>query len=196
MPKTINYSSRLHLFVITSLLFSTLSSTTAIAKDIQESPKISSRATTNQKSLLNWFNSYDSIRRKAQLSPTERSEADALLDKGLSILTAGPDKDAAQALLQKMVNNYKIASNSMQELPVLSETQALHQGYYQYFTTAANLFNDYLTVQNNFFATDSQGKPVIQGLLARKEELENLNNSIQSIDEQTRAQFNIPPYQY
>lgn len=146
--------------------------------------------------LISWFDSYDAIRRQAQLSPSERTEADTLLSKGLSIMTAGPDKDAAHILLQKMVSNYQIATNAMAALPTLPETEQLRRGYYQYFSTAKGLFGDYLTVQDNFFAQDASGKPVIQSLLERKGQLEQLDAYVHDLDSKTRAQYNIPPYRY
>lgn len=146
--------------------------------------------------VLNWFNSYDEIRRQAQLSPEERAQADSLLGKGLAILSPGPDKDAARILLQKMVNNYTVATQQMSELFVLPETEALHKGYSEYFSTAKNLFTDYLTVQDNFFAQDGNGKPVIQSLLERKERLEQINAYVHDLDSKTRAQFGVSPYRY
>jgi hypothetical protein len=146
--------------------------------------------------LITWFDNYDAIRRQAQLSPPERAEADALLSKGLAILTPGPDRDAARILLQKMVGNYQVATNNIAALPVFPETEPLRQGYYQYFSTAKNLFGDYLTVQDNFFAQDANGKPVIQSLLERKEQLEQINSYVHDLDSKARAQYNIPPYRY
>jgi hypothetical protein len=151
---------------------------------------------SNPNRVSSWFESYDAIRRQAQLSPSERAEADALLSKGLAIMTPGPDKDAAHVLLQKMVGNYQVATAAMGGLPSLPETEPLRQGYYQYFSTAKNLFGDYLTVQDNFFAQDANGKPVIQSLIERKEQLEQLNSYVHDLDAKTRAQYNIPPYRY
>jgi hypothetical protein len=151
---------------------------------------------SNSNRIATWFDNYDNIRRQAQLSPADRAEADALLGKGMSILTAGPDKEAAHAMLQKMVGNYAVATGAMQSLPVLPETEPLRQGYYQYFATAKNLFGDYLTVQDNFFAQDANGKPVIQTLMERKEQLEQLNTYVHDLDDKTRAQYGIPPYRY
>jgi GH43 family beta-xylosidase len=112
----------------------------------------------------------------------------------MSILTPGQDKVAARALLTRLVGKYARARAAMKQLPMLPETQKLHRGYYQYFSTAHDLFASYLTVQDNLFAQDENGQPVLAGLVERKQKLETLNNFIQDLDRQTRAQFGVPAY--
>jgi hypothetical protein len=144
-----------------------------------------------------WFIRYDQIRREAQMNPVERQQADTLLSKGMSIVTPGPEKEAARQLLTKLVNRYQKAKGAMRSLPMLPETQKLHRGYYQYFSTAEELFGTYLTVQDNLFAKDpATGQPLIGQMMARKTKLESLNNFVQELDQQTRNQFNIAPYKY
>jgi hypothetical protein len=77
---------------------------------------------------------------------------------------------------------------------MIPETQKLHRGYYQYFSTAQDLFASYLAVQDNLFAQDDQGQPIVGQLMTRKQKLEALNNFIQDVDKQTRTQFGVAAY--
>jgi hypothetical protein len=143
-----------------------------------------------------WFKNYDEIRRKAQMNPAERAKADALMSKALSMFIPGEEKTQAKALLTSLVARYAQAVDEFKRLPLYPETERLHRGYYQYFTSARQLFSDYLTVQQNPLATDQSGNPVAGTLMARKQNLESLDQANKAIDSQLRAQFGIPPYQY
>lgn len=148
-------------------------------------------------SVKQWFIYYDQIRRRAQMNPQERQRADTLLSKGMSILMPGPDKIAARSILIKLQAAYAQASRSIRQLPVIPQTQQLHQGYQNYFDTAYQLFSDYLKVQDNPFALDKvTGKPVAGQLISRKVQLESLNNSIQGLDQQVRQVYGIAAYAY
>jgi hypothetical protein len=143
-----------------------------------------------------WFKNYDDIRRKAQMNPAERAKADALMSKALSMFIPGEEKTQAKALLSSLVARYAQAVDEFKRLPLYPETERLHRGYYQYFTSARQLFSDYLTVQQNPLSTDQSGNPVAGTLMARKQNLEGLDQANKAIDSQLRAQFGIPPYQY
>lgn len=143
-----------------------------------------------------WFKNYDDIRRKAQMNPSERAKADALMSKALSMFIPGEEKTQAKALLSSLVARYAQAVDEFKRLPLYPETEKLHRGYYQYFTSARQLFSDYLTVQQNPLATDQNGNPVAGTLMGRKQNLESLDQANKAIDSQLRAQFGIPPYQY
>lgn len=143
-----------------------------------------------------WFTAYDQIRRQAQMTPSERQQADGLLAMGFSCLVPGDQKNQAQMLLTRLVNRYVQAQQQMKQLPVIAETQALHQGYYQYFATAGQLFSDYLKVQDDIFAQDGAGTPIATKLMERKQGLETLNQSIQGLDGQLRAKHGVAAYHY
>jgi hypothetical protein len=143
-----------------------------------------------------WFRSYDDIRRKAQMNPAERAKADGLMSKAISMFIPGEEKVQAQKLLTSLVARYSQAVDEMKRLPLYPETEKLHRGYYQYFTSARQLFGDYLAVQQNPLATDSTGTTIATTLLTRKQQLESLDQANKTIDGQLRTQFNIPPYQY
>lgn len=150
--------------------------------------------------IMDWFQRYDQVRRQAQMSPAEKQRADGLMSKGMSglgAMLAGDEKAATQNLLTKLVNKYQAASEQMKGLPLYPETERLHRGYYQYFSDARRLFSDYLKVQSNLFAMDEEtGKPVASLLMARKQNLEQLDMNNKALDDQLRQQFNIPPYRY
>ena len=144
-----------------------------------------------------WFSQYDQIRRQAQMSPQERQQADYFLSKITAVFVPGQEKLEAKDLLTRMVSRYRQASVTIKQLPLIPETEQLQRGYYKYFVTAGNLFIDYLKVQNNLLATDPQtGQPLAAQLMQRKQALEELNQSIQGLDQQTRNRYGIPPYRY
>jgi hypothetical protein len=147
-------------------------------------------------SVPQWFAAYDQIRRQAQMTPAERREADSLLSQGFSVLMPGEQKVEAERLLTLLVKRYSIATQQIRQLPVIAQTQNLQQGYYQYFATAQQLFSDYLKVENDIFAQTQAGTPLATELLNRKQALEQLNTSIQSLDAQLRAQLGVVPYHY
>ncbi len=131
------------------------------------------------------------------MTPAERAQADKLMSKGMStILGASSDSAAARQLLSKLVNRYDRAKTAMSQLPLIPETEKLHRGYYQYFSTARDLFSGYLAIQGNLFAKDESGQPIISQLLDRKARLEALNTFIQDLDQKYRSQYRIAPYKY
>lgn len=147
--------------------------------------------------IAQWFQRYDQIRREAQMSPTERQQADTLLSRGISILVPGQQKLETKALLSNMVGRYQRACMQLKQLPQIQPTQQLHLSYFNYFSNAGNLFNDYLRVQDNLFLTDATtGQPVAASLLQRKQMLEALETRCKQVDSATRAQFGVPPYKY
>jgi hypothetical protein len=143
-----------------------------------------------------WFNHYDNIRRQAQMNPQEKAQSDAMMSKGLSIFMPGDDKAAMQGFLRTMIQRYDAAQAQLKGLPLYPETKELHIGYYQYFKSAAGIFNDYIAVQNNPLAADAQGNSIAAGLLTRKSNLEMLDQRNKAIDAGLRQQFGIAPYHY
>jgi hypothetical protein len=152
---------------------------------------------TSPDNLRNWFQAYDDIRRRAQMSPSEKQKADGMMSQGLSVVIPGAQKAETQQLLSSLVNRYQVAAGKLKNLPFYPETGDLHKGYFQYFTQAGGLFSDYLKVQGNLFAVDGQtGKPLASELMTRKEALESLDQRNKYIDTQVRNQLGIAPYQY
>ncbi len=143
-----------------------------------------------------WFRRYDDVRRKAQMNESERAKADKLMSKAFSMFIPGEEKVQAQKLLTILVARYTAASEAMKQLPLYPETEKLHRGYYQYFSTARQLFSDYLTVQANPLAQDATGNPVAAGLFNRKQGLEALDQTNKALDAQLRSQWSVSAYQY
>lgn len=146
--------------------------------------------------IYQWFLKYDEIRRRAQMNPIEKQQADALLAKGLGLFMPGQDKFAARQLLSGLVTQYQTATQSLQALPVQAETKPLQEAYWNYFNNAAHLFNDYLRVQDNVFAVDNTGQSVAKQLIQRKAMLENLEHYCKNLDSQMRGAFGVPAYQF
>lgn len=146
--------------------------------------------------VFQWFIQYDEVRRRAQMNPIERQQADGLLARGFSLFMPGQDKMAAKQLLTNLVNKYQGATQSMKALHVLPETKQLQLAYYQYFESAMNLFADYLRVQDNIFAVDSSGQAIAKQLLQRKIALEQLEYNCKLLDTQMRQHYGIAAYQY
>lgn len=148
-----------------------------------------------------WFQKYDQVRRRAQMSPQEKERSGRLLTQGLAasvFKSADSEQDrlASEALLKKMVDRYVKAQADMDALTPPNETKKLHQGYTQYFRDAGSLFSDYLKIQGNLFATDSSGNSILGQLQARKAALEQLDVTNKDLDGKLREKFGIPPYAY
>lgn len=143
-----------------------------------------------------WFLHYDEIRRRAQMNPIEKQQADGLLARGFSLFMPGQDKIAAKQLLTNLVHKYHTATQSIKALPMLSETKQLQMAYYQYFENAMNLFSDYLRVQDNVFAVDASGQAIAKQLIQRKVALETLEQNCKNLDAQLRQKYGVAAYQY
>lgn len=143
-----------------------------------------------------WFLQYDEVRRRAQMNPIEKQQADGLLARGLGLFMPGQDKLAAKQLLSGLVMRYQTASRSLQGISPLPETRQLQESYFQYFDNAMHLFSDYLKVQDNVFAVDNTGQSIAKQLIQRKIALESLEHQCKQIDWQLRQQYGVAPYQF
>jgi hypothetical protein len=153
-------------------------------------------AATPLKDIQSWFKSYDAVRRQAQMTPQERAKADKVMSQGLAMFMPGEEKTEMQTFLRTLVSKNSAAAEQLKQLKLYPETQALHRGYYQYFTTASALFNDYIKVQDHPLSKDQSGGSLAAGLVARKQNLEMLDQNNKALDAQLRQQFGIPPYKY
>jgi len=172
-------------------------SRTAVSQPARRVEPARKSETEDRMSVRDWFARYDQIRRKAQMTPTERKEASKLVKKGLPRLLFGEDRSAARTLLAKLIARYQAAVAEMRQLPEISQTEDLQDAYLKYFLTARSLFSDYLRVQNSPLATDKNtGERVITRLQKRKEKLGDLDKSAKSLDRRLRKEFDLPPYRY
>ena len=154
------------------------------------------QSATPIKTIKQWFNSYDQVRRQAQMNPQERAKADQLLSTTFGSVPP-QERQASKALLKTLIARYDVAIAQLKGMRLYPETGKLHRGYYQYFTTARALFADCLAMQGNILAVDqATGKPVATDLIKRKQELTVLDESNKQLDAQLRQQFGIPPYRY
>ncbi|HEY9677207.1 MAG TPA: hypothetical protein V6C76_04335 [Drouetiella sp.] len=189
---------KLHTSVFSALLL--LAAVTSQSVDAQQvgAPSAMSYngAPAGDNHVATWFAKYDAIRRGAQMTPQERQRADNLMSKGLSLVVPGPEKAITQQLLVKLINKNKLAADQMKMLQLYPETEQLHRGYYQYFSTASGLFSDYLRVQSDFMARDANGAMLAGGLMNRKQQLAALDENNKMLDGQIRQQFGIPAYRY
>jgi hypothetical protein len=148
-----------------------------------------------------WFQRYDQIRHEAQMSEAERERSRALMTNSIAASflqspSGAQDKAAASALLRKMVDRYHRALAQITDLPAISETKKLQQGYTLYFRNAGDLFGDYLKVQNSLLATDASGNPILGQLQQRKADLENLDFANKDLDAKLRTKFKVAPYAF
>jgi hypothetical protein len=153
-------------------------------------------AATPQKEIQSWFKSYDAVRRQAQMSPQDRAKCDKVMSQGLAMFMPGEEKTEIQAFLRTLVEKNSTAAQQLKQLKLFPETKALHIGYYQYFTTASALFNDYIRVQDHPLSKDQNGGSLAAGLVGRKANLEALDQNNKALDAQLRQQFGIPPYKF
>lgn len=149
--------------------------------------------------VCDWFQKYDNIRHEAQMSPQEKERSQTLLTQGMAasiFKSSGGDQDkaAAAALLHRMVDRYRRASQELSQVGELPETRKLQRGYELYFRTAGDLFSDYLKVQNNLFATDSNGNSIVGQMQQRKADLEALDAANKELDSRVRSKFHVAPY--
>jgi hypothetical protein len=151
------------------------------------SPANSPQSEANER-VRAWFESYDDIRRRSQMTPAERKQADDLLQRGFTLLLPGFGRIAVHRLLRKMISRYQTAASAMRELTPPPETRELHEGYTRYFLTASRLFADTRHAIGNPFRSR-------KGLSERKEDLAQLESSLKSLDKQLRDKYGIKPYE-
>ncbi len=155
------------------------------------------RPATDPAMIKRWFASYDQVRRQAQMTPSERQQADGLMSRGLSMFVPGEEKLAGQKLLNSLVAKYSLAIDQMKQLPLFPETEQLHRGYYQYFSDARALFSDYLKVQNDPLAKDpNTGERLLGKVLQRKVALTELEGNVKNLDSELRNRLGLAPYRY
>ncbi|MBY0357623.1 MAG: hypothetical protein K2W82_06445 [Candidatus Obscuribacterales bacterium] len=160
----------------------------------QNEPQAANSKPSNK--LSGWFQRYDDVRRRAQMNPVQKQQADAILSRKLSLFMPGPEKMAGKEILTNLAQRYQQAAASLRALPVIPETKKLQQAYFQYFDTAMNLFVDYLRVQDNLLAVDANGQAIAGQLIQRKASLESLEQYCKQLDGELRASYGVAPYRY
>jgi hypothetical protein len=134
-------------------------------------------ASTDTPAISDWFDKYSQIRREAKMSASDKALA-------FRLRSLKPDKTAASVAC-RMIEKYTKASAQMRDMQPPAETKALHDGYLQYFTTARELFQDYVDAQNTV--------PFPQeALVQRKQALTELDRKNKALDAELRKQYGIP----
>jgi hypothetical protein len=128
-----------------------------------------------------WFRRYDEIRRRAEMTRSEKLQSFGLVSKR-------PDKRNA-ALASHMIQKYTMAVSAMKELESTPKTRELQNGYIEYFTTARKLMTDYLDAQEQVPITN-------QDLMMTKGNLEEVDKKNKKLDAELRKQFAIPRHKH
>jgi|GEM_PF-1468506 hypothetical protein len=133
------------------------------------------------RSVEEWFNRYDQIRRDAEMT---------MGDKLQSLLLAAkkPEKKNA-ALASRMIAKYTTSLSELEKLESIPETRELQQGYIEYFRTARQLFSDYLDAQKAVPFTNQSLRPT-------KKRLEELDKKIKKIDANLRKQYRVTKHRH
>lgn len=150
-----------------------------------------SKGASGSEDVRNWFEQYDSIRRNAEMSKSEKLESAHLLCKSFKPDPSSTDRSQARSIISRMVARYRTAVASISRLKPLPQTRALQQGYKRYFTGAYQLFNQYLKMQNSVANGD---RSAAGPLLERKNALEELDKRNKQLDKQLRKQYEIPEH--
>lgn len=128
-------------------------------------------------SVTEWFARYDQIRRDAEMTTGDKLQSLLLSAKKPEIKNA--------ALASRMLKKYTTALSGMKSLRSTLETRELQQGYIKYFSTACQLFSDYLAAQKEVPFTN-------QSLVPTKRKLEDLDKTNKKLDAALRNQYLIP----
>lgn len=137
--------------------------------------------TKNKAAVTEWFKKYDQIRRDAEETSQERYQT-------LFLGENKPDEKNA-ALAKDMVGKYTRAAAAMKQLPQVPETRELHKGYLSYFTSARQLFAEFLKAQKIVPYT-------IKHLVPSKNNLSNLDKANKKLDADLREIFGIPKHKH
>lgn len=132
-------------------------------------------------SVREWFDRYDQIRRDAEMT---------MADKWQSMLLQAKKPEAKNAALAtRMSTKYSRALSEMKRLGSTPETKALQVGYIEYFTSARQLFEDYLVAQNTVPFSN-------QSLVPTKKKLELLDRKNKMIDDALRREYIIKKHRH
>lgn len=128
-----------------------------------------------------WFKKYDQIRRNAEETTKDKYQS-------LFLAEGKPDKKNAE-LASKMIDKYTVALAAMKQLPPIPETRQLHKGYIEYFSSARQLFIDFLKGQKMVPYSVKRFAPA-------KDRLQALDKVNKRLDEQLRKTYGIPKHKH
>lgn len=128
-----------------------------------------------------WFKKYDQIRREAEETTKDKYQS-------LFLSEGKPDKKNAD-LASRMIDKYTVALAAMRRLPSPPETRQLHNGYIEYFSSARQLFIDFLKAQKMVPYSVKRFAPA-------KNRLEALDKVNKRIDAGLRKKYGIPKHKH
>jgi hypothetical protein len=172
--------------VIICILACLLWTAEAPAKRADVAPGATVRSTKREPhqrsaSVTKWFSKYDQIRRDAEMTLGDKLQS-------LLLAAAKPDKKNA-ALASRMIEKYTTAVSEMNKLQSVPETRRLQVGYIEYFSTARQLFGDYLHAQKVVPFTN-------RSLIPTKKKLEQLDKTNKKLDDELRKQYIITRHKH
>ena len=148
----------------------------------------------NNEEIKNWFSMYDGIRRKAQMSPKEKSKADRYLHRGFAILIPGFGRIRAHKLLKTLINRYEKASSDLERLPEIPETKELKKAYVDFFKQSHSVFKDCNKLLVNPFAYNKKDGFLKKSIKERHKKLKSMESDAKTLDQKLRDKHNIEPY--
>jgi len=132
--------------ILLSLLFLSLVIAVSVpcAQGNESGSAVASTTSENEQkdAVINWFKKYDQIRRDAELNFLEKIQTMFFLDKNLDHTAVLRKRD--KELVERMSTKYARASEEMKNLPEVSATRELQDGYIDYFAQVHEIFTAYL----------------------------------------------------
>jgi hypothetical protein len=141
----------------------------------------------SKKSIVEWFEKYDEIRRSAEMSTGEKLKYGGALKKALK--SGGALSDGTKKFVEKMRAKFEAAAAATKKLPEIPETKDLQEGYVQYFTEMERSFAECITIQE--ITPDST-----KSKSETKAKLEKLSAKNKKLDGALREKYVIPKHKH
>jgi hypothetical protein len=138
--------------------------------------------------IRDWFREYDVVRRQSKMSFREKLQSRHLL--ALAFNPMALFSHDSESIIKIMIDKYTRATEGMEKLPHLRETEELRCGFLKYFTAARQLFSDSLETDKQDLAENHQR---VDEILQRKRQLEILDQKNKDLDRHLRSIYHIPP---
>ncbi|MDR3616895.1 MAG: hypothetical protein P4L53_25280 [Candidatus Obscuribacterales bacterium] len=150
----------------------------------------STTSKTEQKdAVVDWFKKYDQIRRDAELNFLEKFQTMSFWDKNVDHAAVLRKRD--QELVERMSAKYSRALEEMRNLPEVSATKELQDGYIDYFDQVHQIFTAYLKS-----ATAEEAPSSHSTMRERRSALEELDLNNKKLDGELRQKFGIARHRH
>jgi hypothetical protein len=177
--------------ILLSLLsLSAITTAYAPPAEAEESAVASTTSDSEKKeAVVDWFKKYDQIRRDAELNLMEKFQTMSFLDKNVehTAVLRRRDKD----LVERMSSKYAKADEAMRNLPSMTATRELQDGYIDYFSQVHKIFTQYLK-------SPAAGEPPCSPstMRERRSALEELDFKNKKLDTELRQEFGIAKHKH